>query len=644
MSDSLFTGSRSRTPALRPEIVAARALTVLAVLAVVAGMYFAKEILIPFAIAVLLTFVLAPPMRVLRNLGLGRIPAVTIVVLGAFLLIFGVGTFLGQQVTDLAKQLPQYQYVIQNKIQSLSAATSGGILERFSGLLDRLNSQLSANHAPGASQESQAESNPAPAPIPVEIHQPTPSPLDFVGRVLPPLLSPLVTLGMVVVFVIFFLLQRRDLRDRFIKIAGPHDLRRTTEALDDAAQRLSRFFLAQTALNTLFGFVVAIGLAVIGVPNPMLWGVLGMVMRFVPYIGAIISAGFPTALAIAVGPDWTMALWTIALFLVVEPVIGQMLEPLLYGHSTGLSPVAVILATAFWTWLWGPIGLLLSTPITVCLAVLGRHIEWLEFVDVLIGREAPLAPPQRFYQRALAQDLDEVTEQADDALKGMPLIDYYDKVVLPGLVLAEIDFVRGVLEGQHIGAINDVMAELTDELASHEDASSTDAEGGQSEETSTKQSERALSVPQPDRLPDVGVACIWGRGPFDKSLASTLAQLLERHGLKAQLGVTSETPNLIRLGNPEVRVVCFSSLNIGRSSAQIRYSLRRLRARYSQAKVLLCLWGQDIGELRNPDQSLAHKADCYATSFKEAIDCLRSPDLLGEPQPPGLDAAGPGAA
>jgi hypothetical protein len=262
----------------------------------------------------------------------------------------------------------------------------------------------------------------------------------------------------------------------------------------------------------------------------------------------------------------------------------------------------------------------------------------------LIGREAPLAPPQRFYQRALAQDLDEVTEQADDALKGMPLMEYYDEVVLPGLVLAEIDFVRGVLEGQHIEAINDVMAELTDELASHEDASPNDAEGATPEETADKQSRRAQSVPQPDRLPDVGVACIWGRGPFDKSLAATLAQLLERHGLEAQLGVTSETPNLITLGNPEVRVVCFSSLNIGRSSAQIRYSLRRLRTRYSQAKVLLCLWGQDIGELRNPDQSLGQKADCYATSFKEAIDCLRSPELLGEPHPPGLDAAGPGAA
>ncbi len=623
----------------------ARALTILAALAVIATMYFAKEILIPLAIAVLLTFVLAPPMRLLRNLGLGRIPAVTVVVLGAFLLILGIGTFLGQQVTDLAKQLPQYQFQIQGKIQSLSEATSGGIFERLSGLLDRLNRQLSTRPPSGPNQASQAGSNPAPAPLPVEIHQPAPSPLDFVEKVLPPLLNPLVTFGMVVVFVIFFLLQRRDLRDRFIKLTGSHDLKRTTEALDDAAQRLSRYFLAQTALNALFGSIVAIGLAVIGVPNPLLWGVLAMVLRFVPYLGAVISAAFPTALAIAVGPDWSMALWTIALFVVVEPVIGQLLEPLLYGHSTGLSPVAVILGATFWAWLWGPIGLLLSTPITVCLAVLGRHIEWLEFVDVLIGREAPLTGPQRFYQRALARDLDEVTEQADEELSKVSLLEYYDEVVLPGLVLAEIDYVRGALDGRHIESINEVIAELTDELASHEDATADASDGATSEPAADKASGRDDDDSlQPDRLPDIGVACLWGRGPFDKALASMLAQVLERSGLKPQLGVNPETPNLIRLGSSEARVVCFSSLNIGRGSAQMRYSLRRLRVRYSQAKVLLCLWGQDLGELQKPDQAIARQADCYATSFKEALDCLRSAELVAERRPPDLDAAGPGAA
>jgi hypothetical protein len=352
-------------------------------------------------------------------------------------------------------------------------------------------------------------------------------------------------------------------------------------------------------------------------------------------------------LAIAVGPDWTMALWTIGLFVVVEPLIGQALEPLLYGRSTGLSPVAVILAATFWTWLWGPIGLLLSTPVTVCLAVLGRHIQWLEFVDVLIGREEPLSPPQRFYQRALAKDLNEVTDQAEEMLKNISLLEYYDGVVLPGLVLAQIDFARGVLDGSHIEGINEVMEELVDELSDHEDGarSTEEAEGAASKEARAKEpsagtGERA----QLEWLPECGIACLWGRGPFDKALAAVLAQLLEKHGLKPQVGLASETSNVIKLGSPEVKVVCLSSLHIGRSSAQIRYSVRRMRGRFAQAKVLLCLWGDDLGELGGRDQAINRDADCYAASFKDALDCLRSEEGLGEARPPGFDAIGPGAA
>ena len=619
-----------------------RALSILAVLAVIAALYFAKAILVPLAIATLLTFVLAPPVRLLRNLGLGRILSVAVVVLGAFLVIFGIGSFLGQQVTDLAKQLPQYQYVIQSKVQSLSAATSGNVLERLSGLLDRLNRQLASPQAPASNQAPQAGSSPAAPPTPVEIVQPPPSALDFIGKLMSPLLDPLATLGLVVIFVIFFLLERRNLRDRIIRIAGSHDLRRTTEALDDAAQRLSRYFLAQTALNALFGVIVAVGLAVIGVPNPMLWGVLSMVLRFVPYIGAIISAAFPTALAIAVGPDWSMALWTIGLFVVIEPVIGQVLEPLLYGHSTGLSPVAVVLAATFWTWLWGPIGLLLSTPVTVCLAVLGRHIEWLEFVEVLIGREAPLSPPQRFYQRALAQDIDEVTDQAEEILRKAPLIEYYDGVVLPGLVLAQIDFARGQLDRKDIEAINQVLEELVDELSDHEDDAAAEAGDAASEQADAEGSHADTSEREPpEELPECGVACLWGRGPFDKALASILAQLLARHGLEPEVGLAAETSNVIKLGSPEVEVVCFSSLHIGRTATQIRYSVRRIRARFAQAQLVLCLWGEDVDELRRRNQVVDRDADCFAPSFAQALDCLRSEECLGEARPSGSAADSP---
>jgi predicted PurR-regulated permease PerM len=222
---------------------------------------------------------------------------------------------------------------------------------------------------------------------------------------------------------------RQDLRDRLIRLAGSHDLQRTTDAINDGAERLSRYFLAQTALNVLFGLIVGIALTFIGVPNPVLFGILAMVLRFAPYIGAFIAAIFPIALAVAVDPGWSMALMTTALFLVVEPLIGQVIEPLVYGHSTGLTPVAVIIAATFWTWLWGPIGLLLSTPLTVCLGVLGRHIPWLRFLDVMIGDEPPLSPAQSFYQRALAADIDEAVDQAVEILPRMSLS--YESVAVP---------------------------------------------------------------------------------------------------------------------------------------------------------------------------------------------------------------------
>ena len=220
------------------------------------------------------------------------------------------------------------------------------------------------------------------------------TPLQLLQAIVGPLLAPLATTGIVIIFLLFILLQREDLRDRFIRLAGARDLQRTTRALDDGAYRLSRYFLTQSAINATFGVLIGTGLFFIGVPHPVLWGILGMLLRMVPYIGAPIAAIFPAALAIAVDPGWSMLFRTLGLFAVIEPIMGQVVEPLLYGHSTGLSAVAVVVAAVFWTWLWGPIGLLLSTPLTVCLVVLGRHFEHLEFLDVLLGAEPALSPQE----------------------------------------------------------------------------------------------------------------------------------------------------------------------------------------------------------------------------------------------------------
>src|SRR5438552_4280103 len=430
---------------MRNEVVIARSNTVLAVLGVIAALYFAKAVFLPLALAILLTFLLAPAVRLLRSWGLPKPPAVVLVVAFAFTVILGIGALVGQQVTKLAQNLPVYQYNIEEKIRSAREFTGGGMLERISNFLGNLNQEVQRkNDNPtqaAVPQPNEVLTN----PVPVEVHQPGATPMQVAERVLLPLADPLTTAGLVVIFVVYFLSQRQDLRDRLIRLAGSHDLQRTTDAINDGAQRLSRYFLAQTALNVLFVLIVGIGLTFIGVPNPVLFGILAMVLRFVPYIGAVIAATFPVALAVAVDPGWTMALLTVGLFVVVEPLIGQVIEPLVYGHSTGLTPVAVIIAATFWTWLWGPIGLLLSTPLTVCLGVLGRHIEWLRFGDVMIGAEPPLTPAQSVFPTVLAGDADEALDQLEQILKRRALSVAYDEVVVPALILAQIDFRRGVL-------------------------------------------------------------------------------------------------------------------------------------------------------------------------------------------------------
>ncbi len=272
-----------------------------------------------------------------------------------------------------------------------------------------------------------------------------------------------------VVFIIFILLQRQDLRNRLVRLAGSRDLQRTTAAIDDAAQRLSQLFLTQLALNAAFGVVIGAGLWIIGVPSSALWGMLAMVLRFVPYIGPPISAIFPLVLAAAVGTGWGMVLWTGALFLVVETVVGQGIELFVFGHRTGLSPVAIIVSATFWTWLWGPIGLILATPLTVCLVVLGRHVDRFKFLDVMLGDQPPLTPPELTYQRMLAGDLDEAAEQAEEFLQDGSLLTYYEKVLVEALKLAQDDAERGLLDNERMARVRDTVIEIVDDLSAHQD-------------------------------------------------------------------------------------------------------------------------------------------------------------------------------
>ena len=650
------------SPGIRSDIAISRSLTILAVLAIIAALYFAKAILLPLALAILLTFVLAPLVRLFESWSLGRIPSVVIVVVSAILVIFGIGSFIGGQVAQLAEKLPQYQFIIQHKVQTASSAVSGGTLEQFSKFLDRLNKEIGIkNRDTGDSGSVGTGSKPggsdANAPVPVEIHQPPQTAMEVMHQVVGSLLDPLATTGMVVIFVIFFLMQRRDLRDRLIRVAGSRDLQRTTEALNDAAHRLSRYFLAQTALNVVFGIIVATGLGLIGIPNPVLWGILAMVLRFVPYIGAVMAAAFPIALAVAVDPGWSMTFWTIGLFLVVEPLIGQVIEPLVYGHSTGLSPVAVIIAATFWTWLWGPVGLLLSTPLTVCLGVLGRYIGWLQFVDVLIGDEPPLSPAQSFYQRALAGDANELTDQAERQLKRQSLSSYYDEVVLQALILAEVDVRRGSLEEKQIVEINDAVQALVEDLSEYED-NTPPAESRTDEPAVSLKSDRdePTSSPQPsvpvlqpselssDWASDRAILCVSGRGQFDEVTTMMLVQLLEKHGLKVSVESDSAvfSSNVVRLNGADVRMVCLSSLDIAHSPAHWRYSIRRLRRQLPQAKTLAGLWGHDRRGGNAEELRASAGADLYAYSLREAIGvCIDAARSGGATDTPGGTTASP---
>src|SRR5712672_1705518 len=459
---------RARTSEELIALLSAVAAAILAFI-IITTLYFGREIFVPIALAILLSFVLAPLVGVLQRIRMPRGLAVVSVVILAFVLIFAMGSLLATQLTQLAGDLPRYQSTISEKIQSFRDTKAGrGTLERASDMLKDLSKELDkpkdvASPRMPSSIVGPNASGP-PTPVPVEVRQPDPGALESLRTLISPLIHPPATTGIIIIFVIFILLQREDLRNRLIRLAGSHDLQRTTAALDDAAGRLSRLFLFQLLLNGAFGIIIGTGLWLIGLPSAIWWGILAAVLRFVPYIGATIAAAFPLALAVAVDPSWSMLLWTIALFLVVEPIVGHVIEPMVFGHSTGLSPVAVVASATFWTALWGPIGLVLATPLTVCLVVLGRHVERLEFLDVMFGDRPALSPPEIFYQRMLAGDPTEAAEKAEEFLKERSLASYYDEVALKGLQLAQADAERGALDKERLTKIRDAVGEFASDL------------------------------------------------------------------------------------------------------------------------------------------------------------------------------------
>jgi predicted PurR-regulated permease PerM len=540
-----------------------RALGIMATASVLALLYFARGVLVPITLAIILSLLIAPLVRLLRRLGLGQTLSVLAAVLVLALSFAAVAGVIGSQLIRMVQSLPRYERTIERKLKTLDDITVGrfnaltGQAGRFlnpripderPAALERSRTRQGAAipqephtlHKPGtlqgagtsqpsgasqdsdtpqesgttqasgtsqdsgssqesgaaqdsstsqasaASQEAEAEqhsgavqqpvalrqpkildqsrllllSEAGTNPIPVELHQPPLNPLQIIERILGSIWVPIETAGIVLVVLVFVLLEHEALRDRFIRIAGGADIRRTTLAINDAGARLSRFFVSQFAVNVGLGFTIWVGLTVIGLPHPLLWAALAGVLRFVPYIGVWIAALCSVLLAAAVDPHWALALETLGLFVVVELIAGQLVEPQLYGHTTGLSPLSVVIAAIFWSWLWGPIGLIVSTPLTLCLLVAGRHIKALNLLDILLGDTQALTMPERLYQRALSADSAEIIASARGFLKQDSFANYCDLVLMPALHLARIDLAAGTISADQQAKVRNALVEV----------------------------------------------------------------------------------------------------------------------------------------------------------------------------------------
>ncbi len=578
----------------------------------IAILYFAREVFVPITLAVLLSFLLAPGVRWLRRLGVGRITAVTLTVMIAFMAIAGFAAVIVSEASSLAQQLPEYQYNLGSKIRSFPGMVpGGGILRRATETLRELGEELSRAETQGAAESTPSAtgaSEPQPAkPIPVRVVEPEPGPLQIIQSIIGPLLQPIAAGGLVIVFVIMILLEREDLRDRLLRLAGRRDLHRTTEAMNDAAQRISRYLLSQFVVDISCGLPIGLGLTLIGIPNAALWGILVVLLRFIPYLGIVIAAAFPLALAIAVAPDWMLFVWTALLFVGIELVVANFVEPLVYGGTTGLSSVALIAAATFWTWLWGPIGLLLSTPMTVCMVVLGRHVPQLQFLNVILGNEPVLTPMETFYQRILANDPEEATDQAEEFAKNGSLIEFFDEVAIPALARAQADSDRGVLPLDARATFESAIASMVENLSEDEDAIAAP--------------EHAAG-PKPEGLS--GIVCVAGRNELDEAAALLLGNVLrlERHiDIGAPLSAAALSANTAYLPLfRDASVVCLSLISTS-SPARARFLVRRIRRRAPRARILVGFWGSPTREIVAEEIT---SAQAVAFSLRDAVATINS--------------------
>jgi predicted PurR-regulated permease PerM len=604
---------------IRAEALPRSMLTLASVAIVVAALYLAKGVLVPLTLAVLLSFLLAPLCDAFERWHIHRVPAVVLTAVIAFSFLGLVAWVVTTQLTELAGKLPEYHENIKGKSQAIAERVGSAL-----GEVTRTTDEIS--------RISTAEPEPESAPrnertYPVRLVGSAASPLQIMSGIFGTLLEVLGTAGIVIVFVIFFLIRREDLRDRFIRLVSQGQVTVTTQALEDAARRVSHYLGAQLAINVSFGIPVAVGLWLLGVPNALLWGLLATVLRFIPYIGPWVAAALPIALSLAISPGWTTPALTIGMFLILELFTNNVVEPWMYGARTGVSPVAVLVSAVFWTWLWGGVGLLLATPLTVCLVVIGKYVPQLSFLNVLLGDQPVFDMQTRVYQRLLAGDQEEAVELIEQELANRPLAEVYDSILLPALGLAERDRHRGDLDEWREQFIYRTIRDTVDELGEQDAARGANAasnatsnkKAGEGDSTTDAGSDRL--VPSSSQ---VTIVCLPARDEADEIAATMLAQLLQQRGVRVQtVSETALASEMIeKAAEHGADLICVSAVPPS-GTVHARYLCKRLLARFPDISIVVGLWHTKAPLDKARERIACGDSVSLVTSLAEAQEQIR---------------------
>jgi predicted PurR-regulated permease PerM len=566
-------------------------LHVVAMALVVAVLYFGQAILVPIALAGLLAFLLTPVVVFLQRY-LGRIPAVLLAVILAFSVIGGIGWSVAGELRGLAHELPSYRHTIRQRIADLRGASRGSAVEKVQETVKDIKEAMQSDATPTVREK----------PVAVQTVD-TPTDLWGFPTALGPFLDALATGGLVVILAVFMLLERQELRNRIIRLAGSGRVSRVTTALDEAGSRISRYLFLQSIINGIFGLGVGLGLALLGVPHALLWGLLGAALRFVPYIGPWIAALAPIALSLAVFSGWTRPLLVVALFVGLELFTNIVLETLLYAGAAGVSQVGLLVAIAFWTWIWGPAGLLMATPLTVCLVVLARHVPSMQLLATLLGDEPAFSPDVTYYQRLLADDRDEAAEIVEATLAASGPATVYDAVMLPAINYARRD--AGELSSvQEQNVLRGTMAILDDLLSSSNTLTSVPASAPEGSALVT-----VLGCPACSEADEIALRMF---GPLLDSTHFTL-------DVSSNRLLSSEVVSLVK--ERAFSAVCVVSLPPG-GLTHARYLCKKLRAAFPELKILVGRWGPPGFGGDGAEPLRAAGADAVGATLQESRDQL----------------------